>query len=196
MHWPIRLTTPNSSLIASLTFAQIRHKSRWLCPIYTSKTAPSRRAIAILSILASSLDPADPTSQTACRSDQPFFHNTLDRRTDRCDRRQTCALSTAATRLIIPGQFQTRCNTASVSIYKSAVPVHLMDAESDRWSLTLRPSQPTWIVSPPLGCYHPPIRPKWIHHNDSMNVYMPTRNFVVAIITDCCNRTLQNCKQT
>ena len=26
---------------------------------------------------------------------------------------------------------------------------------SDRWPLTLRPSQPTWPVSPPVGCYHP-----------------------------------------
>ena len=42
-----------------------------------------------------------------------------------------------------------QCNVAS-----RVHPVHVMNADCARWPPTLRPSQPTWAVSPPLGSCH------------------------------------------
>jgi len=42
-------------------------------------------------------------------------------------------------------------------------PVHLMNADWAPWPLTLRPSQPTWAVSPPINsCYHPHPQPPFV----------------------------------
>jgi len=50
------------------------------CPTFTPQIAPSHGAIST-HLLASSLDPAYLAPQMASRSNQPFFHNTLDTHT-------------------------------------------------------------------------------------------------------------------
>jgi len=95
--WGTPLTISNGIWIASCTFAQLRQKLPFGyngTPHSHPKITTSRRSIPNPTI-CSSLDPADPPSKMASRSNQPFFHNSpiaikptdrhrqTDRQTDR-----------------------------------------------------------------------------------------------------------------
>jgi len=55
--------------------------------------------------------------------------------------------------IIIPGQCWWCCHH-SQSHYESSPGSFVECRLSAMWSPTLRPSQPTWAMSPPVGCYH------------------------------------------
>jgi len=95
--WGTPLTISNGIWIASCTFAQLRQKLPFGyngTPHSHPKITTSLRSIPNPTI-CSSLDPADPPSKMASRSNQPFFHNSpiaikptdrhrqTDRQTDR-----------------------------------------------------------------------------------------------------------------
>ena len=98
MTGPTPLPVPNGSSIGSRTFTQLCHK----VPIGYNATPhiiPQNYPLTLGNLQkqpnTSSSDQAAPPSQTSYRSDQPFFHNPLDRqkdthtlqRTDRWSRR-------------------------------------------------------------------------------------------------------------
>jgi len=72
-------------IICALLQANNHASNKSLKFFYRSDALPDAQP----QLIASSLDPADPPSQTPTRSNQPFCHNALDSATDRQTDRQT-----------------------------------------------------------------------------------------------------------